>query len=149
VHEIETLLAQSRAADTFKAAVRQLCREADYPPDAIHVDGYAPYVKLQRVILHMLASEPHLPVERVAVRARSGCSDFVGMIQVQTATESCAFEFVWDCRWRAEQEGWVDYFGFPDQSRAAREYGWRCFQHWQQLPANGVTPREAREVVES
>ena len=40
------------------------------------------------------------------------------------------FSFTWCCRWRAEQEGWKDYFGFPDQIRAAREFGWDCFQRW-------------------
>ena len=29
--------------------------------------------------------------------------------------------FHWDCKWKAQQEGWSDYFGFPDQMRAARE----------------------------
>ena len=43
--------------------------------------------------------------------------------------------FHWDCKWRAQQEGWVDYFGFPDQIRAAREFGWRCFERWEPLPS--------------
>ena len=34
-------------------------------------------------------------------------------------------------RWRAEQQGWVDAFGFPDQIRAADEFGWNCFHRWQ------------------
>jgi hypothetical protein len=44
-------------------------------------------------------------------------------------------EFAWDCRWRAQQQGWVDAFGFPDQIRAADEFGWNCFQHWQPVQA--------------
>ena len=38
--------------------------------------------------------------------------------------------FHWDCKWRAQQQGWVDYFGFPDQTRAAREFGFDCFRSW-------------------
>ncbi|HEX8695519.1 MAG TPA: hypothetical protein VF746_24110, partial [Longimicrobium sp.] len=38
--------------------------------------------------------------------------------------------FVWDCKWKAEQHGWHDYFGFPDQGRAAREFGYDCFRAW-------------------
>jgi hypothetical protein len=38
--------------------------------------------------------------------------------------------FTWCCAWRAQQEGWRDCFGFWDQARAAREFGWRCFARW-------------------
>jgi hypothetical protein len=43
------------------------------------------------------------------------------------------FAFVWDCAWRAAQEGWVDKRGNPDQVRAAREFGWQCFSVWNDL----------------
>jgi hypothetical protein len=99
--------------------------------DRILVDGYAPAVKVRRLLTHILATEAHLPIEHVTVRARSGCSDFVGTVKLQTATNTHVYSFVWDCRWRAEQEGWTDYFGFPDQIRAAREYDWRCFERWE------------------
>ena len=65
------------------------------------------------------------------VDARSGCSDFVGTAVVEGGGESRVIRFAWDCRWRAEQEGWVDAFGFPDQIRAADEFGWNCFHRWQ------------------
>jgi hypothetical protein len=126
VIELEQMLAQSRAADEFKAAVRRFCEGS--VADHICVEGAAPQIKVRRVLTHILATEPNLQIERVAVRARSGCSSFVGTVQVQTASEMRLFEFVWDCRWRAEQEGWTDCFGFPDQARAAREYDWQCFQ---------------------
>ena|SRR5437773_11458146 len=129
--ELEHMLARSRAADEFKKAVRSFCEGAR--AEHIRVEGVAPPIKVRRVLTHILATEPHLPIERIALRARSGCSDFIGTVHVQTATETRVFEFVWDCRWRAEQEGWTDCFGYPDQMRAAREYDWRCFQHWRLL----------------
>ena len=132
VTELERMLTLSRAAEGFKSAVRNFCLGAR--AEHIRVEGSAPPIKVRRVLAHILATEPHLEIEGIALRARSGCSDFVGTVHVHTASETRAFEFVWDCRWRAEQEGWTDCFGFPDQARAAREYDWRCFQRWQ--PAN-------------
>jgi hypothetical protein len=43
------------------------------------------------------------------------------------------FAFTWCCAWRAEQEGWRDCFGFWDQARAAREFGYRCFSRWEAM----------------
>ena len=138
--EIEHILAKSRAAEPFKIAVRSYhsgaCR------DQIRVDGYAPSIKVKRLLTHILAAEPHLPIERITLRGRSGCSDFVGTVKVHTATETRTFEFVWDCRWRAEQLGWTDCFGFPDQIRAAREYDWQCFERWEAVHVDaGMTSR--------
>ena len=127
--ELEQILKSSQAAETFKVAVRNYCAGA--PVENIRVDGFAPSIKVRRLLAHMLSSEADLPIERISVRGRSGCSDFVGTVKVQTATEMRVYEFVWDCRWRAEQEGWTDCFGFPDQIRAAREYDWRCFERWE------------------
>ena len=130
--ELEQILAQSRAAETFKAAVRSYY--ARQHAERIRVDGFAPTVKVQRLLAHMLSAESHLPIERISLRGRSGCSDFFGTVEVHTAAERHIYEFVWDCRWRAEQEGWTDCFGFPDQIRAAREYDWRCFERWERAP---------------
>lgn len=134
--EFEEILAQSRAAESFKSAVRNFCSRRD--TDQIRIEGSAPAVKVRRLLAHMLATESHLPIERIALRGRSGCSDFVGMVQVQTAEEVHVYQFAWDCRWRAEQEGWTDCFGFPDQIRAAREYDWQCFERWELSRSNDV-----------
>ncbi len=128
--ELEEMLAQSRAADDFKRAVR--CFESGSSGEHIQIEGHAPPIKVRRVLTHILATQPHLPIERIAVRARSGCSTFIGTVHVHTSSETRVFEFVWDCRWRAEQEGWTDCFGFPDQARAAREFDWQCFRTWEQ-----------------
>jgi hypothetical protein len=127
--ELDKLLAASRAAESFKRAVRSYCE--DKAADRIAVAGYAPPIKVKRLLKHVLHSEPELPIERVTLRGFSGCSDFVGTIDVHTVHGQLTFEFVWDCRWRAIQEGWSDYFGLPDQIRAAQEFDWRCFKHWQ------------------
>ena len=127
--ELEQILSKSRAADTFKNSVRRFCANGD--AEHIRVEGFAPPIKVRRLLAHMLETESDLPIERVSLRGRSGCSDFVGTVKVETKSGTHVYEFIWDCRWRAEQEGWTDYFGFPDQIRAAREYDWRCFARWQ------------------
>lgn len=127
--ELEQILANSQAAEPFKIAVRSYLNGK--LGDRIRVDGFAPPVKVQRLLTQILSTEANLPIEQIALRGRSGCSDFVGTVQVSTASETHVFNFVWDCRWRAEQEGWTDYFGFPDQIRAAREYDWQCFERWE------------------
>jgi hypothetical protein len=131
VTELELILEASRAADAFKRAVRTYCENGG--ADHIRVEGFAPKVKVKRLLAHILSTEPQLAIERISLRGRSGCSDFVGTVQVHTANDSRTYEFVWDCRWRAEQEGWTDCFGFPDQIRAAREYDWRCFERWEPI----------------
>jgi hypothetical protein len=47
--------------------------------------------------------------------------------------------FYWDCKWKAQEQGWTDYFGFPDQMRAAREFGYDCFRSWNQLQTEPVS----------
>lgn len=137
---MEQILAESRAAETFKSAVRGYSSNAG--TDRIRIDGFAPTIKVKRLLAHVLATESHLPIERVSVRGRSGCSDFVGVVQLHTATDTHVYEFVWDCRWRAEQEGWTDCFGFPDQIRAAREYDWRCFERWEPVTDSALQTLE-------
>lgn len=134
--ELEQLLAASRAADEFKADVRRFW--AGHHAPRIGVEGHAPPVKVQRLLKQVLSEEADLAIERISLRARSGCSDFVGVVEVEAAGESHAFEFLWDCRWKAEQQGWTDWFGLPDQIRAAQEFDWRCFREWR---SQRLTPR--------
>lgn len=124
------ILSRSYATDQFKADVRAFAARAEAP--SITVTRHAPRIKVMRLINQLLHAHPEFAVERLRVDARSGCSDFVGTVLVEGGGDSRVFEFAWDCRWRAEQEGWVDAFGFPDQIRAADEFGWKCFLHWQE-----------------
>jgi hypothetical protein len=127
---MERVIQGSRATPEFKEAVAAFLRGQD--TDRLLIESYAPPVKVQRVLAQLMDAEPALEIEQVTIRGRSGCSDFVGSVEVQTTTGSHVFDFAWCCRWRAEAEGYVDYFGFPDQMRAAHEFGWRCFRHWEQ-----------------
>lgn len=133
---MESILVRSRATEGFKRDVLRFA--AGDQVSSIEVIGFAPRVKVERVLVQLLSAEPDLVVQRAAVRGTSGCSDFVGEISVETPTGSHTFGFSWCCRWRAEQEGWSDYFGFPDQIRAAREFGWDCFERWESRPTGTV-----------
>jgi hypothetical protein len=134
---MEPILRNSQATDSFKLDVAAYC--SGRPASLVSVDGFAPRIKVERVLMQLLAAESALPITRVVVTGRSGCSDFAGEVKVETVTETRVYEFVWDCRWRAEKEGWTDCFGLPDQTRAAQEFGWQCFQVW--------SPRSAVEEL--
>jgi hypothetical protein len=101
------------------------------PATRIQLDGHAPRVKVERVLTKLFQAHPELAIERVLVEGRSGCSDFTGSLTAVVGNEQHRFAFTWCCAWRAEQEGWKDCFGFWDQGRAAREFGWRCFSRWE------------------
>ena len=131
--DIEELLARSAATDAFKADVRSFWAHQNVPH--IEVVRHSPRVKVQRLLAQLLHTEGHLPIERVSIDALSGCSDFRGTVSVRAQGSTRVFGFVWDCQWRAQEEGWVDCFGFPDQIRAAREFGWQCFAEWVEVRA--------------
>ena len=128
MQELEQILARSRATDGFKDQVRAFCSDSDAP--GIRVSGRVPAVKVARLLKQLLFTEHDFPVERIALAGSSGCSDFAGTVRVAAMNETRVFEFEWCCRWRAMQQGWTDYFGLPDQIRAAREFDWRCFRSW-------------------
>jgi hypothetical protein len=128
--ELAELLTESRATDSFKSDVIRFLETGQ--AERVEVRGYAPRVKVTRVLKQVLANHPDLDIEQLSVNGMSGCSDFAGTVEVATAKDRKTFEFVWCCRWRAEEEGWLDYFGFPDQMRAAREFDWRCFRVWKE-----------------
>lgn len=135
--ELTTLLAASAASDGFKSDL--LGFMASGTTTRIHLVRRAPSIKVLRLLTQLLHAEPFLAIERLTIDARSSCSAFDGRLDVHTAAAIHHFDFRWDCQWRAEKEGWMDAFGFPDQIRAADEFGWRCFRTWQNA---GVTPAE-------
>jgi hypothetical protein len=126
---METVVATSSATPAFKTAV--LSFAAGEKVERVKLESYVPRVKVRRLLTQLLATESALEIESVVVRGTSGCSDFVGSVDVQTTSGTHVFEFTWCCRWRAENEGYRDYFGFPDQMRAAQEFDWRCFRRWE------------------
>jgi hypothetical protein len=128
--ELAELLTESRASEPFKSDVIRFLETGS--ADRLQIRGHAPRAKVTRLLKQVLANHPDLDIEHLALNGQSGCSDFVGTVKVATASETRVFDFVWCCRWRAEEQGWTDYFGFPDQMRAAREYDWRCFRVWRE-----------------
>lgn len=124
VHNLDDLLGASAATDEFKSAVKQL--ESGGRPEKILFNAGCPPVKVLRTITKLLEAEPTLAVDSVLIDAMSGCSDFTGTLTVNGG--EARFSFTWDCAWRAKQAQYVDGFGLPDQIRAAREFGYQCFE---------------------
>jgi hypothetical protein len=127
--ELLPYLDAAAAHPEFKSEVLTFVRGGASP--RIELAGFAPRVKVERVLTQLLHAHPELPVERVRVEGTSGCSDFTGELIAVAGDAEHRFAFTWCCAWRAEQEGWKDCFGFWDQARAAREYGFRCFSRWE------------------
>jgi hypothetical protein len=143
---LDHILDQCGADDAFKADVRAF---AHYQAsERIRLERHAPRVKVLRTLAQLLAAEPALRVERVRIDGSSGCCDFRGTIAVTADGVEQTFEFVWDCRWKAQQEGWVDRWGSADQSRAAREFGWRCFSVWARREPAATGPAGEHPDVE-
>jgi hypothetical protein len=130
------ILDRCQATDQFKEEVRAFAEHR--PVQRIATSRPAPRVKVVRVLTQLMHAEPGLQVDRVVIDAWSGCSDFRGTLVVDANGERRVFDFVWDCHWRAVEEGWTDAFGLPDQIRAAREFGWRCFERWSERKPSAV-----------
>ena len=131
--DIVSLLDASRATDDFRADAIALATGGT-PGTAIRFRS-GPRVKVLRVVAQLLAAEPEMVIQSVTIEGWSGCSDYRGRVAVETPEGVREFDFVWCCKWRAVQEGFVDYFGMPDQMRAAREFDWRCFESWRERSA--------------
>jgi hypothetical protein len=131
---IPELLDRSSASGPFRDAVLRFLREGT-PCATVSFDAGAPPVKVERTLVKALLEYPEHPIESIELRARSGCESFRGTLVLHGGGEARRVAFHWDCRWRAEQEGWRDWFGFPDQARAAREFGWDCFREWSEVEA--------------
>lgn len=133
---LEALIAQSQATPEFKEAARDLARGGS--PDRIKFNWGSPPVKALRVTKKILESYPDLPIERVEIQGASGCSNFTGSAVIQPGDLTVRFD--WDCRWQAERLGWTDYYGDPDQSRAAREFDYQCFRIFEPARASAPQP---------
>ena len=129
--ELHSLLDASRVTPEFRADVDTYARSGE--ADRVVAPRHHPRVKVLRVLAQLASAEPALAVERVEIEGRAGCSDYKGTMFVQLADGTQrTFEFTWCCAWRAEQQGWRDGWGLPDQMRAAHEFGWDCFEVWQE-----------------
>lgn len=76
---LEPLLALSGATDAFKASVRQYSTDGKAP--LVEAAGFAPQIKVMRVLAQLLDAEPTLRLERVRIDGYAGCSDFRGSVE--------------------------------------------------------------------
>lgn len=129
VTPLNDLLEQSSATQGFKDAVRALA--AGEKQCRISYSPGSPPVKVLRVICKLLEAHPEHPIDSLEVQAESGCSDFFG--RAIAAPGPVEVQFEWNCAWRAEERGWVDAFGDPDQIRAARTLGYQCFRRFERV----------------
>lgn len=134
---LDHLLAESSADEAFKSAVLAFMSGRD--STRVHCPRSTPPVKVMRVVAQVLSEHPELIVHSVTVDGVSGCADFHGIARVECSDGVREFEFAWDCKWRAMQAGWTDAFGFPDQIRAAREFGHRCFRKWAERSRQAIS----------
>lgn len=130
---LHQFLERSRASEEFRAAVADFQRTGR-PSDHLRFEPYSPPVKVERTLTKLLEAFPELAIERLEIRGSSGCEFFRGTLAVWAGSEERRIRFHWDCRWRALEQGWTDYFGFPDQTRAATEFGYDCFRTWEEEP---------------
>jgi hypothetical protein len=135
---LDTFLSCSSATDDFRSAVLRFVREGT-PCERIRFNAGCPPVKIARTLTRILAAFPQDAIERVELDGRSGCEYFRGTALVVSGSRTRRVRFHWDCKWRAEQLGWTDYFGFADQARAAREYDWDCFRTWDEADTYAKT----------
>ena len=85
------------------------------------------------MLTQLLHAHPELAVERVALSRPLRLLRLHGELSAYAGDAEHRFAFTWCCAWRARELGWKDCFGFWDQTRAAREYGWRCFERWEPI----------------
>lgn len=140
---IHHFLERSAATPEFRDAVLAFVASGT-PNDLVRFDHRSPPVKVERVLTKLLASEPATAISAVDVDGASGCEFYRGHARVEVAGgEPRGFRFRWDCRWRAMEEGWTDYFGFPDQMLAAQRFGYDCFQVWEEVAVDEVVDEVA------
>jgi hypothetical protein len=127
---IEKFSARACLAPAFRDGLGRFL--ADHRPNgAVSFGAGSPPLKVQRALTRLLEAHPDWEIERVEITARSGCEYYRGQLLVETPAGERTIRFDWDCRWKAEQLGWRDAFGFPDQIRAAREFDHDCFRGWE------------------
>lgn len=129
VQPLDSLLMASAATEDFRDSVAALASGGPHP----HVKFVraVPRVKALRAVMKLLEQEPRLSIREVEIDGQSGCSDFTGSLKVNGG--EAEFAFAWDCRWRAETEGWMTWYGVSDQQRAAQEFGYQCFVRFERI----------------
>lgn len=123
---LDELVESSSISTVFAEALKEYERTGK-PNHAIRHNGGCPPVKVIRTICQLLETYPEDAIESVEIEGSSGCSDFRGVLRVEGST-SRIIDFAWDCAWRAREAGYKTFWGDPDQQRAAQDFGYRCFE---------------------
>ncbi|KAA3600903.1 MAG: hypothetical protein DWQ06_08765 [Calditrichaeota bacterium] len=128
--DIKNFLNNSKATKEFKESVNDFLNGGK--SDLIKYNWTAPRVKVERTLTKIVEELQDLPISKVEIDGSSGCEYFRGTAKIW-AEEELSIDFEWNCLWKAEEEGYKDYFGMPDQIRAAREFGYDCFKKFNVL----------------
>lgn len=120
------LLRNSRAMSDFKQAVLKFANSED--SFLIQYSRGTPRIKIIRVLMQLLESCADEEISDVQIAGVSTCSAFRGTVAFGPAEKKFTFE--WDCRWKAEEAGFVTWYGAPDQSKAAEVFGYQCFRQF-------------------
>jgi hypothetical protein len=130
VPTLEDLLEQCEVTEDFSRDLLSF-RDSHRPTPRISFPAGNPPVKVLRAVMGLLEKRPGLAIDSVEVQGFSGCSDFRGELSVNGG--EAKYRFVWDCAWKANQMGWTDFMGYPDQQKAARTFGHQCFQQFEEM----------------
>lgn len=125
------LLQHSALSSPFRTALERFLDDGR-ANERIRFGARCPSIKVERTLTKILQEYPELRIEWIEMEAGSGCEFFRGTATIRCAAAERRVRFHWDCKWKAEQQGWTDYFGFADQARAAREFGHECFRTWEE-----------------
>ncbi len=129
IRVLDDLLERSQAEPAFKRAVQAFAQ--GQPSELIRYSAGSPPIKVLRVLLQLLETFPDAPISDVEIEGRSSCSAYAGTLTFGPSQTRVRFE--WNCSWKAQQEGFRTWYGAPDQTRAAHEFGHRCFRIFEKL----------------
>ncbi|MCA9732445.1 MAG: hypothetical protein H6696_13070 [Deferribacteres bacterium] len=130
IHSLHDLLGRSKATEAFKEAVREFVKKPE-PNSHIQFGFGTPALKVFRSIMKLLETHPEIIIEAVVVGGHSGCANFIGTIEVQP--DGRKFGFNWNCQWRARENDVKNAWGMPDQIKAAYDFGYQCFQSFEEM----------------
>jgi len=125
--KLKTLLENSEASDAFKNAVQDFADGKE--SQLIKYSLGSPKVKVQRVLMKLLEVYPDEKITEVNIQGSSSCSGYVGTLNF--GPNKTKISFNWDCEWRAKQEGFITWYGAPDQIKAASQFGYQCFEKFE------------------
>lgn len=132
--KLEELIQASSATSDFKAAIRTFFAGLD--SELIRYSAGAPRVKVLRVLMKLFETFPEEEISDARIEGVSSCSAFEGRLWFGPNGTEVVFN--WDCHWKARQENMNAWYGAPDQTRAAKEFGYQCFETFERVDSADV-----------